>query len=146
MKKNKVDWKDRDLITRVVLASTSYAEALKMLGLKPVSANTTTLKKYINSYNISTEHFGKTDIVPMRVQNDNIQDMDTPEVRIYHIVEDPKKGIGIEIDWNDAFIDYLRANGYIGVDENQIIQKYIISWLQHVQLQEAESGVSEFEN
>jgi len=41
--------------------------------------------------------------------------------------EDPKnKGIiKVSIDWNEAFIKLLRANGYKGVDDESVIQHYL---------------------
>lgn len=45
---------------------------------------------------------------------------------------DTSQGVKVELDWNDAFVAYLRANGYAGVDEDQIVQKYIAILTQHV--------------
>lgn len=50
---------------------------------------------------------------------------DDPWVTILSIVDDPEKGARVELDWNDAFIEYLRANGIVGVDDDAVIQKYI---------------------
>lgn len=38
---------------------------------------------------------------------------------------DPVKGIQIELDWNDAFIQYLKDNGLAGKDEDTIVQKWL---------------------
>lgn len=38
---------------------------------------------------------------------------------------DTPKGARVELDWNDAFIAHLRANGFTGADEDQIAQKYL---------------------
>jgi len=35
------------------------------------------------------------------------------------------KGVKVDLDWNDAFVDYLKANGVTGADDDQVIQKYI---------------------
>jgi len=35
------------------------------------------------------------------------------------------KGVRTELEWNDAFVDYLRANGVSGADDDQIVQKWI---------------------
>jgi hypothetical protein len=43
-------------------------------------------------------------------------------------------GIQIALDWNDAFINYLKSEGVTGVDETQIVQK----WLAMVSQQTAE--------
>lgn len=38
---------------------------------------------------------------------------------------DPVRGIEIKLDWNDAFIQYLKENGITGKDEDTAVQKYI---------------------
>lgn len=35
------------------------------------------------------------------------------------------KGIQIELDWNDAFIEYLKDNGIKGRDDETIVQKWV---------------------
>lgn len=45
---------------------------------------------------------------------------------------DTPKGVKIELDWNDAFVTHLQANGYTGADENQLVQKYLALLTQHV--------------
>lgn len=35
------------------------------------------------------------------------------------------QGVKVELDWNDAFVDYLRANGVTGTDDEQIVQKWV---------------------
>lgn len=48
-----------------------------------------------------------------------------PWVEIYSESFDPTKGIKLELDWNDAFIQYLRDNGITGIDEDTIVQKWL---------------------
>ena len=38
---------------------------------------------------------------------------------------DPIRGIEIRLDWNDAFIQYLKENGITGKDEDTAVQKYV---------------------
>jgi hypothetical protein len=38
---------------------------------------------------------------------------------------DPVKGIQIELDWNEAFIQYLKEAGIKGPNEDAIVQKWI---------------------
>jgi hypothetical protein len=38
---------------------------------------------------------------------------------------DPVKGIQIELDWNDAFIQYLKDSGITGRDEETVVQRWI---------------------
>lgn len=40
-------------------------------------------------------------------------------------VRDTAQGQRLQMDWNSAFIEYLKASGITGVDEEQIMQKYI---------------------
>lgn len=42
---------------RAVAASRSFAEALRLLGMCPTGGNNVTLRKYIHTWEISTEHF-----------------------------------------------------------------------------------------
>lgn len=36
-----------------------------------------------------------------------------------------EEGVKVELEWNDAFVDYLRANGVTGADDEQIVQKWV---------------------
>lgn len=38
---------------------------------------------------------------------------------------DPVKGIHIELDWNDAFVQYLKDAGIKGRDDETVVQKYL---------------------
>ena len=35
------------------------------------------------------------------------------------------KGVKVDLDWNDAFVDYLRSEGIHGADDDQVVQKWI---------------------
>jgi hypothetical protein len=48
-----------------------------------------------------------------------------PWVDIRGIMEDKKHGIKVDLDWNDAFVDYLRENGITGADDEIVVQKWI---------------------
>lgn len=48
-----------------------------------------------------------------------------PWVEIKSESVDPVKGIQIELDWNGAFIQYLKEAGLKGRDEETIVQKWI---------------------
>jgi len=45
-------------------------------------------------------------------------------------MEPTADGIKTELEWNDAFITYLKQQGVVGIDDDQIIQRYITSLLQ----------------
>lgn len=48
-----------------------------------------------------------------------------PWVEIKSADHSEVKGIQIELDWNDAFIQYLKDNGITGRDEETVVQKWI---------------------
>jgi len=41
-------------------------------------------------------------------------------------------GLKISLDWNDAFIDHLRDEGLVGVDEDQIVHRWLAMLMQNV--------------
>lgn len=49
--------------------------------------------------------------------------------------------VSVELDWDDAFIAYLRANGYQGSEEN-IIHRYVAE-VHKNQMQELEDVIDE---
>jgi len=53
-----------------------------------------------------------------------------PWVEIVGDISDEQKGQRIELNWNPAFIVYLKKNNITGADEEQIVQKYISLLLQ----------------
>ena len=54
-----------------------------------------------------------------------MKESDEPWVDFVGNVRDMKEGQRLEMDWNDAFIQYLRDNGIDGADDEQVVQKYI---------------------
>lgn len=52
------------------------------------------------------------------------------------------KGVKVELDWNDAFVDYLRANGVRGADDEQTVQQWVTLLLRDMadQMEERFSG------
>lgn len=73
----------------LVKESFSLAEVLRKLGLRDVGSNFITLKKYINKYNLNTEHFtgqlwnkGKTEAIDKRVGKLNIEKVFNNEIPI----------------------------------------------------------------
>lgn len=48
-----------------------------------------------------------------------------PWVEIRSAHTDPVKGIQIELDWNEAFVQYLRDNGINGQDDETVVQKWL---------------------
>lgn len=39
---------------------------------------------------------------------------------------DPVKGVAINLDWNTAFVDQLRRNGFTGINELQIVSQFLV--------------------
>lgn len=68
-----------------------------------------------------------------------------PWVEIKGIVEDPEKGIKIELDWNDAFVKHLRASGYKGADDDSVIQRYVAVLSKQVAGDMADNQINENE-
>ena len=52
-------------------------------------------------------------------------DSPVPQVAIIGDGIDSSRGIRIELDWNPAFVQYLRASGFDGPDEETIVQKWL---------------------
>lgn len=48
-----------------------------------------------------------------------------PWIEIKNDSIDPIKGIQLTLDWNDAFIQYLKDNGIKGRDDETIVQKWL---------------------
>jgi hypothetical protein len=48
-----------------------------------------------------------------------------PWISIIGDVEDAKKGLKLDMDWNDAFIQYLRQNGIIGISDEEVVARWI---------------------
>ena len=69
----------------------------------------------------------------LAIDNPEGKDSDKPWVSIIgdNIGEE---GLQLSLDWNNAFIDYLKASGIEGVDETQIVQK----WLAMIAQQQAD--------
>ncbi len=51
---------------------------------------------------------------------------DEPWVEVLGGDIDPEKGLQLKLDWNDAFIDQLRAQGFKGTSESSLIGEYLL--------------------
>lgn len=54
-----------------------------------------------------------------------------PWVEIIGWVENDQ-GVKVELEWNDAFIDFLKVEGVTGTDEDQVVQKWVALLLQNI--------------
>lgn len=68
-----------------------------------------------------------------------------PWVDVMADVKD-SNGLGVRLEWNDAFIVFLRENGINGTDQEQVVQKYIALLLRDTadQLEGETKGESEY--
>lgn len=57
------------------------------------------------------------------------------------------QGVKVELEWNNAFVDYLRANGIKGSDDEQTVQKWVTLLLRDMadDMEERFGGDSTFE-
>lgn len=55
------------------------------------------------------------------------------------------QGVKVELEWNDAFVDYLRSNGISGTDEEQVVQKWVTLLLRDMADQMEDRYGSDFE-
>lgn len=60
---------------------------------------------------------------------------DEPWVSIIGDVEDPSKGLKLDLDWNEAFIKYLRQNGLVGIKDEEVVARWVTTL--HAQLLES---------
>jgi hypothetical protein len=42
------------------------------------------------------------------------------------------QGVKVSLEWNDAFIGFLKVEGITGADENQVVQKWVAMLLHNV--------------
>lgn len=70
-----------------------------------------------------------------------------PWVEIEGWVE-TSEGVRAELEWNDAFVAYLRDQGIPGTDEDQVVQRWVAMLLYDMASQmdeKAEEGKGDFE-
>jgi len=60
-----------------------------------------------------------------KAEEDKLRASNDPWVTIKGYSFDEKFGLKIELDWNEAFVEYLKANGVHGKDEEVIVQKWL---------------------
>lgn len=60
-----------------------------------------------------------------KVKKERVKKPKVPHIEVVGDGFDPKKGIKLELDWNDEFIEYLRKIGYSGVSDEAIVQKWL---------------------
>jgi hypothetical protein len=68
-----------------------------------------------------------------------------PWVQIIGDSVDPDRGIKIELDWNPAFVTYLKNSGYSGTSDEAIVQKWLAHLYKHVIEKLSDTQTNEFE-
>jgi hypothetical protein len=62
----------------------------------------------------------------MAIYREEMKKSSEPWVEVVSGDVDPTNGIQIKLDWNDAFITYLRQNGITGENEDIMVQKWLV--------------------
>lgn len=75
---------------------------------------------------------------------ERMKESDEPWVEVVGIAE-TEKGIRVELEWNDAFVQYLRSNGVSGTDDEQVIQRWVTLLLRDMADQMEGSQESSYE-
>jgi hypothetical protein len=83
-----------------------------------------------------------------KIQDEYVEKMKQsldPWVEVMADVRD-SNGLGIRLEWNDAFVAYLKENGINGTDQDQVVQKYIALLLRDAadKMEEETKGGSEY--
>lgn len=122
----KVNWADKDNLENIVNNSTSYNQVLKSLGIKVIGSNVKTLKKYIEKYDINVSHFTylKEENIVDNVSY-NIINGNEPRFKLEGILKDPARGLRVELDWNEEFVNYLKQVGFTGSNDEEIVGKFL---------------------
>jgi hypothetical protein len=72
-------------------------------------------------------------------------DPNEPWVFIKGAVPDAEQGVKIELDWNDAFVKFLRDNGIEGASDESVVQKYLAMLHRQMLDKYQEEGGNSFE-
>ncbi len=88
--------------------------------LDNLNSELTNTKEELTQANSELEVFRKQEEIDNEKRNGIV-----PWVEIKGDSIDPVKGIQIELDWNSAFIQYLKDNGLEAKDDDALIQKWI---------------------
>jgi hypothetical protein len=67
--------------------------------------------------------------IPQRIvrwqERRKFKDSSEPWISIIGDVEDTAKGLKLDMDWNDAFIQYLRKSGVVGIKDEEVVGRWI---------------------
>ena len=77
--------------------------------------------------------------------NEVMQNSKEPWVDLNAYTES-ENGLKIGLDWNDAFVDYLRAAGMSGIDDEQIVHTWLAMLMKDVTNNTEDSIKGDFED
>lgn len=60
------------------------------------------------------------------------ENSDEPWVSIIGESIDPKLGLKLDMDWNDAFVKYLRKNGVPGIKDEDVVGYWVTTLHSHL--------------
>jgi len=68
----------------------------------------------------------ETSLEPL-LDHQHRKESDEPWLEVLGGDIDDVKGVELKLDWNDAFIDQLRSQGYTGTTETTLVGKYLLT-------------------
>jgi len=74
----------------------------------------------------------QTVVEKVTVNDDPEKYSDEPWVSIVGEGVDPDRGLQIQLDWNSAFIRFLKNSGYIGVTDESVVGQWLVHLYKHV--------------
>lgn len=83
------------------------------------------LTNKIDSLNKEIDDLKNTNTKLEEQLNEHSHSESEPWVQVVGEGADPSKGIKIQLDWNDAFIEYLKGQGIKGVTEDTAVQRWL---------------------
>lgn len=90
------------------------------------------------------QHAKATKDLEKKDLNDTIKQDEEPWVDVKGVLNQDDGQIQLQLDWNDAFVEQLRKQGFTGSSEEQIVQKYVAVMHQHLLTDFKEGDVNEF--
>jgi hypothetical protein len=81
----------------------------------------------------------------VNVTDDSEKYSDEPWVSIVGEGVDPDRGLQIQLDWNNAFIRFLKNSGYIGVTDESVVGQWLVHLYKHVAEEIEQKKINQYE-
>ena len=139
----KVDWNNKDLVVATVSRSKTWKQAIERLGLKYVSSNIKTLKKYAEKYGAKLGALKESSVerLDRDIEGEQLEQLWGEPLPVELVKEDQELGtkghvkivgaaktkdehVEITLEWDDEFVAFLREHGYTGGSEEEIVYKW----------------------